>query len=89
MKNNNNNNGKKVFHIWVGYGKNEKYVDARNVVEDAVEGYKKEMEEEIRGRGWKKEIVFRVWDTGSVINENGSVKMGAITVDGWKIVNVD
>ena len=48
----------KVLSIWVGYGKNESYVCADMVMEDALDLYKKMIVDAYRARGWKKEFHF-------------------------------
>jgi hypothetical protein len=48
----------KVLHIWVGYGKNERFVDSKYVEEEALENYKNEIISSHRKNGWMKEFVF-------------------------------
>ena len=48
----------KVLSIWVGYGKNESYVCADKVMEDALDLYKKMIVDAYRAKGWTKEFCF-------------------------------
>lgn len=49
---------KNFRHIWVGYGKNQRYVTAEWVHEDAIEMFKAAIIAEYRERGWQKEFCF-------------------------------
>ena len=46
------------MHVWVGYGKKEQYVNATYTTD--VEQFIKDSIAEIRGWGWKKQIVFKI-----------------------------
>jgi len=47
-----------ILSIWVGYGKNERYVCADKVAEDALDLYKKMIVNAYRAKGWTKEFHF-------------------------------
>lgn len=73
---------KKFHHTWTGYGKNEQYVCANWVHEDAVEAYKANIVAEYRARGWQKEFHFRENMEPCMTNENGTAHIFGVGPDG-------
>jgi hypothetical protein len=73
----------KVYRVWVGYGKCNKYVCCDYVVENALEQYKTEIVEKIRNKGWKKEVNFTVYEDDEM-DANGKTRMKAYTLEGFQ-----
>lgn len=73
---------KKFHHIWVGYGKNENYVCAEWVHEDAVESFKAEIIAKYRERGWMKNFCFIENMEPCVADDNGGASIWAVGANG-------
>jgi len=79
----------KAYMIRVEYGKNGNYVGANWVAENAVDTYKNEWTNKIRGWGWKKEINFRMNKYAvEEIAENGNGGILCYTENGLENVRV-
>ena len=75
----------KVYRIRVEYGKNQKYMACDWVVENAVEQYKTMWTEDIRNKGWHKEINFRTYDYPTCeTKEDGTCYILAYTTRGYE-----
>ena len=77
----------KAMVVRIGYGKNNVYISANWVVENAIEVYKAKQTEFIRSYGYTRDINFTITST-TELDPNGTGTILAYTLHGFDEVKV-